>query len=59
MKRFVHRLRHRSRRWPEETHVMIAGAITITLIFGLVIGAAKLGGPANGTPPAVAEGGRK
>lgn len=44
MKRFVRRLR-RSTRWPEETHMLIAGVITIAAIFALVFGAAKYGGP--------------
>ena len=56
MRRLVRRIRHRARRWPEETHMMIAGAIAITLIFGAVFLAAKLGAaPTNNTPPAAAE----
>jgi len=35
MKRFLKRVR-RPARWPEETHILIAGLITIAAIFGLV-----------------------
>lgn len=58
MRRFAQRLRHRARRLPEETHVMIASAIAITVIFGLVIGASKIW-PASPNVIPVVDGGRK
>lgn len=50
MKRFVHRLR-RTARWPEETHMAIAGAITIVAIFVVVFAVAKFGGPTSASAP--------
>jgi hypothetical protein len=58
MRRLAHRLRRPSR-WPEETHMLIGGAVTIALIFGAVFVFAKIGNPPQATSVTVSSGGHK